>query len=131
MNAEVMPGQWEFQIGPCRGIEMGDHLTMARYIMLRCSESHAIQVTWHPKPMSGDWNGAGCHTNFSVKPMRQEGGFDVIKKVCDAFGTKTKEHISEYGEDNEKRLTGAHETCNINPYKVTKRILQTTGECLA
>merc|ERR1739844_877843 len=39
-NAEVMPGQWEYQIGPCIGIQMGDHLTMARYIMLRVSESH-------------------------------------------------------------------------------------------
>ena len=25
-----MPGQWEFQVGPCRGVEMGDHLTIAR-----------------------------------------------------------------------------------------------------
>ena len=30
-NAEVMPSQWEFQVGPCEGIEMGDHLWMARY----------------------------------------------------------------------------------------------------
>ena len=30
-NAEVMPAQWEFQVGPCEGIEMGDQLWMARY----------------------------------------------------------------------------------------------------
>ena len=29
-NAEVMPAQWEFQVGPCEGIEMGDQLWMAR-----------------------------------------------------------------------------------------------------
>ncbi len=23
-NSEVMPGQWEFQVGPCHGIEIGD-----------------------------------------------------------------------------------------------------------
>jgi glutamine synthetase len=40
MNAEVMPGQWEFQVGPCRGLEMGDHLHMARYIMARVTENH-------------------------------------------------------------------------------------------
>lgn len=30
INAEVMPSQWEFQVGPCLGIDMGDQLTMAR-----------------------------------------------------------------------------------------------------
>ena len=33
-NAEVMPAQWEFQVGPCEGIEMGDQLWMARYFYL-------------------------------------------------------------------------------------------------
>jgi len=117
INAEVMPGQWEYQIGPCRGIEIGDHMSVARYIMLRVTEKHGFCVTWHPKPRSGDWNGAGCHTNFSVKSMRAKGGDEVITKVCDAFGKKTKEHLDAYGEGNEKRLTGEHETCSINQFK--------------
>ena len=29
-NAEVMPGQWEFQIGPADTVEVGDHLWVAR-----------------------------------------------------------------------------------------------------
>jgi glutamine synthetase len=117
INAEVMPGQWEFQIGPCRGIEMGDHLAIARYIMLRVTESHNCVCSFSPKPKEGDWNGAGCHTNFSVKPMRETGGYDVIVKVCEAFGKVAPEHIAEYGEDNDKRLTGNHETCDINTFK--------------
>jgi glutamine synthetase len=167
INSEVMPGQWEYQVGPCRGIEMGDHLAMSRYIMLRVTEHHNCVVSFAPKPKEGDWNGAGCHTNFSIKSMREKGGYDVIVKVCEAFGKVTEEHIAEYGEGNDKRLTGAHETCSIkefkfgvanrgasiripreaekngkgymedrrpgancDPYRVTARMMQTTGECL-
>jgi len=116
-NAEVMPGQWEYQVGPCRGVEMGDHLTMARFIMLRVTESHGVQCSISPKPRDGDWNGAGCHTNFSTEGMRQPGGYANIIKVCEAFGPVAAEHVAVYGEGNDKRLTGKHETCSINQFK--------------
>ena len=104
INAEVMPGQWGYQIGPCRGIEMGDHLTVSRYIMQRITEFHGCVCSLSPKPKEGDWNGAGCHTNFSVTPVRKEGGFEVIKTVCEAFGKVAKEHMAEHGSHKLKSV---------------------------
>jgi len=115
-NAEVMPGQWEYQIGPCEGIESGDHLWMSRYLMIRVCEAQQVNVQFDPKPIPGDWNGAGCHTNYSTEAMRNDGGFDVIVAAIEKLKDKHLEHIAIYGTGNERRLTGAHETAPIDKF---------------
>lgn len=119
INAEVMAGQWEYQIGPCIGNASGDQLWMSRYIMLRVCELFKINVSWDPKPIEGDWNGAGCHTNFSTKVMREAGGYAEIVKACERLGAPgmPEKHIAAYGEGNERRLTGHHETASIDEYR--------------
>jgi glutamine synthetase len=116
LNAEVMAGQWEYQVGPCEGIESGDHLWMSRYIMIRVCEEFGVNVDFDPKPMKGDWNGAGCHVNYSTKTMRADGGYAEIVKAIERLGAKHDEHIAIYGEGNDRRLTGAHETAPITEF---------------
>lgn len=115
-NAEVMPGQWEFQVGPCIGMEIGDQLWLARYLIGRVAEDFNVAISFEPKLFT-DWNGAGCHTNFSTEDMRQgNGGMKYITDMLDLMAAKHEHHMILYGEDNEKRLTGHHETSDMKKF---------------
>ena len=115
-NAEVMLGQWEYQIGAGGSLQMSDDLWVARWLMEKICAGYNATVSLDPKPIEGDWNGAGCHTNFSTKYTRGHGGDEFIFKACMDLEKVHEEHMKEYGEGNERRLTGLHETQAIDTF---------------
>lgn len=116
INQEVASGQWEFQLFAQGAKKAGDEIWIARYLLDRLTEKYGYYIEYHPKPIKGDWNGSGMHANFSNTTLRTCGSKETYEKICEAFRSVTEEHLAVYGEFNEQRLTGKHETASIHDF---------------
>ncbi len=118
INQEVACGQWEFQLFAKGAKKAGDEVWIARYLLDRQTEKYGYYIDYHPKPLGKDldWNGSGMHANFSNTTLRTCGSKETYEKICEAFRPFVKEHIEVYGEFNDQRLTGLHETAAITDF---------------
>jgi glutamine synthetase len=116
INAEVMLGQWEFQCFGTGARAASDDLVLSRYFLFKLAEKYRLIVNLDPKPIQGNWNGSGMHSNFSTTYMRETGGEDYFNQLAAGFGPYHAEHLAVYGAGNEERLTGAHETASFENF---------------
>ncbi len=123
-NHEVSNSQFEWQIGPNAdtapdvfALEAADQLWLSRWILRRIAWQEGCTVDITPKPIKGDINGSGCHLGVSTAEFRSPDGVEAMKDFFETtLKTRHMEHMAEYGEDNDQRMTGLHETSAYNQF---------------
>jgi len=103
MNCEAGMSQAEFQIGPCKAINIGDHVIAARHTLHKIGNKYRCAISLKATNPGVDF-GSGAQMNFSCKQTRGDGGLQVIEKIGRALGRRAMEARGYYGTGNEARM---------------------------
>jgi glutamine synthetase len=97
-----------FTIGPCRGLNIGDHLVAARWLCGVVDERFKdFFCSFDPLPAGAGGPGKALYTSFSSRQTRNEGGSQILEKCARALARENKKHLPAYGEGNDERLDGS------------------------
>src|ERR687892_683845 len=122
INAEVMPGQWEFQVGPVSPPQVADELWIARWLLYRIAEDFGIAATLDPKPVNGDWNGADIEhrlTGMHETAPWNEFNYGVSNRGA-SVRIPWQVEVDKKGYIEDRRPNA-----NVDPYVVTRLIVDT------
>ncbi len=76
-----------------------------------------MDFSFPPNPITGDWNGSGCYINISTINIRNDTNMKNINDFIKKMGLDHSNWIHVYdGKNNELRLSGKHETSNIDTF---------------
>ena len=112
-NAEVMMGQWEFQIGILPPPLIGDQLWVARWLLFRIAEDFGVYATLGAQAHYGRLERGRRPHQLLDQGHAGGRGWDAIIAGCEALGKKVEEHVENTAWGSRTRLTGAHETAHF------------------